>query len=306
LSSITGEGSYVDSARYRLAIAVQSRSVSTCSAAFLDLVLVPQRAVLLREEHELAVPHARVPPRVLEEQERVQAVHLGLVRHERREDEDEPQRLRAQVAADGRPVAGVEDEIDHAQRRREPFREQPVGRDAERDAGVADLPLRTHETLRHRRCRDEEGPRDLVRLQPAEEAERQRHLRLECERGVAAEEDQLEPLVGYHAVLRRRELLEPREQLGLPPLTADAVDGAVPGDSDEPSGGARRRAVTGPALHCGCDGILQGVLGEGGIAEDADERGEHTAVLGAEDLREIRYASTLAWRMTMGRTSMWP
>src|SRR2546429_629225 len=37
-----------------------------------------------------------------------------------------------------------------------------VGRDAEGDPGVADLPLRAHEPLRHRRLRDEEGAGDLL------------------------------------------------------------------------------------------------------------------------------------------------
>jgi hypothetical protein len=47
-----------------------------------------------------------------------------------------------------------------------------------------------HQSLRHRRLRDEEGACDLGGRQPAERAQRQRYLRLRRERGVTAREDQ--------------------------------------------------------------------------------------------------------------------
>ena len=68
------------------------------AAALLDLVRVPEAAVLLVEQHELAGRRdPRVAARVLQEQQRVQAVRLGLVRHQRREHSGEPDRLRAQL-----------------------------------------------------------------------------------------------------------------------------------------------------------------------------------------------------------------
>ena len=64
-----------------------------------------------------------------------------------------------------------------------------------RDARVANLPLRPHQPLRHRRRRDEERARDLVGVEPAERAERQRDLRVERQRRVAAGEDQAKAIV---------------------------------------------------------------------------------------------------------------
>ncbi len=65
-----------------------------------------------------------------------------------------------------------------------------------------DLALRAHEPLRHRRLRDEERARDLVGRQAAERAQRQRDLRVERERRMAAGEDELEPLVGEHGLVQ--------------------------------------------------------------------------------------------------------
>ena len=48
-------------------------------------------------------------------QQRVEAVRLGLVRHQRREHGGEPDRLSAELAAHRRAVAGVEDEIDRGE-----------------------------------------------------------------------------------------------------------------------------------------------------------------------------------------------
>ncbi len=61
---------------------------------------IPERAILIREQHELAGGReARVATGVLQEEKRVQAVRLGLVRHQRCEHRREPDRLRAQLAA---------------------------------------------------------------------------------------------------------------------------------------------------------------------------------------------------------------
>src|SRR5581483_7315108 len=238
----------------------------------------------------------------------MEAVHLRLVWHEEREHRSEADRLVAQVAAHGRPVAGVEDEVDDAEHRREPVGEDVVGRDAERDARVADLPLCANEPLCHRRLWHEERARDLVCLEAAERAQRERDLRLEAERGVTAREHEAQALVGDGGVVHRLGLLE-REQLRLPSqraVAADAVDRAVSRSRHEPAGGVRRRPVPRPPLERDRDRVLEGVLGEVEVAEDADQGGEDASVLLAEELLERRYAPTSAVRMTTGRTSMWP
>jgi hypothetical protein len=69
-------------------------------------------------------------------------------------------------------------------------------RHPERDPGVANLVLRAHQPLGHRRLGDEERARDVLGAQPAQRPERQGDLRIERERRMAAREDELQPLVG--------------------------------------------------------------------------------------------------------------
>ena len=65
-----------------------------------------------------------------------------------------------------------------------------------RNAGVADLALGAHQALGHRRRRHQKRARDLVGLQAAQRAQRQRDLRLERKRRMAAGEDQAQAIVG--------------------------------------------------------------------------------------------------------------
>src|SRR3954451_1681938 len=64
-----------------------------------------------------------------------------------------------------------------------------------RNARVANLALGTNETLRERLLRHQKGTRDLRCAQPSQQSERQRHLRVEGQRRVAAREDQPESVV---------------------------------------------------------------------------------------------------------------
>jgi hypothetical protein len=79
------------------------------------------------------------------------------------------------------------------------------------------------------------------------------------------------------------------EQLGLAgerALTANPVDRAVPGGGRQPRGGIVGRAVSGPALDSRRERVLEGVLGELEVAEDADQGREDAAPLLADDLLE--------------------
>ena len=116
LSSITGLGS---SAAYSSAIRAQSVTGATCSraiaacrpywsgaavggerAALLDLVRVPQRAVLVGEQHEPPVGvDARVAARVVEQHQREQPARLARLGHQLDQQPAEPDRLGAQLAA---------------------------------------------------------------------------------------------------------------------------------------------------------------------------------------------------------------
>jgi len=222
----------------------------------------------------------------------VQAVRLRLVGHQRREHRREPDRFAAQVGAHGRAVAGVEDEVDRREDGAQPLREQVLRRHAQRDAGVADLPLRAHEPLRERRLGDEERARDLRRRQAADEAQRQRDLGLGCERRVAAGEHQLEPLVGDRRLLVLGELRRTREQLRLPrqrPVAPDPVDRAVAGGGDDPGAGIRGHAVPRPALRRPDERLLHRVLGEVEVAEDAAEDRDRARPLVAEGAGQLVY-----------------
>jgi hypothetical protein len=156
--------------------------------------------------------------------------------------------------------------------------------------------------LRHCRFGDEERPSDLGCRQPTEHAQRQRDLRVDRERGVAAGEDEGKPLVGNraHVVLLLYQLDggEPLERRPLR-LAAQPVDRAVAGGGDDPGAGIRRDAVAGPALRGDRERLLDGVLGEVEVAEPADQDRDRTPELLPEGLL---YSS----QTTTGRTSIDP
>ena len=91
--------------------------------ALLDLGGVPARAVLIGEQHELAVRvEPRVAARVVQDHQRQQATHLGLVGHQLGEQAGQPDRLVAQLTAYDRVVGGgqvalVEDQVEDREQR---------------------------------------------------------------------------------------------------------------------------------------------------------------------------------------------
>ncbi len=86
-----------------------------------DLGGVPARAVLVCEQHELAALEPGLAARIVEQHQRPEAVHLGLVRHQLGERRAEPERLRRQV--DAAAVALVEDQVDDREHRSQPLRQ---------------------------------------------------------------------------------------------------------------------------------------------------------------------------------------
>ncbi len=76
--------------------------------------------------------------------------------------------------APGGRVVFVEDQIDHGQHGVEPGGHVVRAWHPVRNAGVTNLALGAHQPLRHRRGRNEERARDLVRLEAAQRSERQR------------------------------------------------------------------------------------------------------------------------------------
>jgi hypothetical protein len=83
------------------------------------------------------------------------AARLGIVGHQARQQPAEPDRLRAQLAADepvalGGVVALVEDQVDDGEHAAEAVGQDVVGRHAVGDARRGDLALRAHDPLAHR------------------------------------------------------------------------------------------------------------------------------------------------------------
>ena len=156
----------------------------------------------------------------------------------------------------------------------------------------------------HRRFRDEEGARQAVSWQSTQRPERERHLRIEGERRVATGEEQLEPLVRDRRVVSEFVHLfgnlEELRLLGKGAVAADTVDRAVARGRDQPRPRVRRRAIGRPASRRERERLLDGILGEVEVAEEADQEGEDARPLLAVEALE------LAQRSTTGRTSTEP
>jgi hypothetical protein len=249
---------------------------------------------LILEQHQIAGGvGARVAASVVEQHQRQQAADLGLGGQRARGQLEVPaqaDRLDAQLAAHqrvaaGRGVALVEDQVDHRQRRVEPHRQLVGVGHPVRDAGVADLALGAHQPLRHRRLGHRERARDRRGRQPADQPQRQRHLRGGCQRRVAAGEDQPQPIVGDRLGrggargLLARLVGDDRPQLD---PSADRVDGLVAGDLHQPAARLGGRAV-GPRRRRRRERLLHRLLGEVEVAvAHAQRRRQHARALGAE------------------------
>ena len=186
-----------------------------------DLVPIPRAAVLVGEQHERSVGRRAGRPAGVEQQEQGEQPHrLGLVGHQLGQHAGQPHRLLAEVVADevavaaGGPVTLVVDQVQHRQHGVHAGRQLGVGGHPVRDVGVADLLLGPHDALGHRRLGHEEGVGDLGRLEPAEQAQRERDLGRRGQRRVAAREDQAQPVV-VHGSLRRCRLVALVEAGGL-------------------------------------------------------------------------------------------
>ena len=134
--------------------------------------------------------------------------------------------------------------------------------------------------------RRQERRRDLLRGQAADLAQRERHLRVGRERRVAAGEDQAQPVVLDALRLEERRVLCARVvrvevQRLEARLPAELVDGLEATRGHEPCARVRRHAVARPLLERRAEGLVQRLLGQGEIAEQADQGGEHGAGLGA-------------------------
>jgi hypothetical protein len=274
---------------------------------------VPLRPVLVRQPQQAAVGvDPGRPPCVGHQQQRVQSVRVGAVRHQlpqhpgqvhRPVDEVGPDQRRARR----RGVPGGEQQVDDRQRRAQPVRQFARGRYPVRDSRDRDLPLGPGDPRRHRRLRDQERPGDVWHRNPAHQPQGQRHLGLLRQRGVAADEDQAEPLVrqrrpqgvflrfralapfslaGWRSLAHRavgrsgglNQQRQPRAERG---VASYFVDRAPPGGRGQPGGGIVGDAVGRPRAQRRRVGLLHAVLGQVEVADDAHRGGEHPGPLAA-------------------------
>ena len=135
----------------------------------------------------------------------------GSLRRQLGQDAPEPQRVLAErgphpVVARRGGVALVEDEVDDLQHRRQP-RAPARRRAAPRRGRCASASVRLARTMRWAMVgfRDQEGARDLVRGQAAQQAQRERHPRLGREHRMAGDEHEAQQVVADVVVERRVE-----------------------------------------------------------------------------------------------------
>ena len=175
---------------------------------FGDLAKIPQRAILLFQEHDVAgsgfAPRA---PRVVQQHQRQQPLDLAAPGYQHIEQAAEPDRFARQIrthqsVARGRDVAFGEDEIDYRQHAAQPRLECFTFGHLVGNSGETDFLFGAQQALRHCLLADEKRTRDLRRGQPADRAQRQGDLNLSSESRMATGEDQ-----PHHVVVEGRRLI---------------------------------------------------------------------------------------------------
>ena len=263
-----------------------------------DQEVVPAGAVLLEQQDRRAVRGgACTEPRSLDFHQRDEPMHLRLGGRQLGKNAPQPQRLLAQRGPDpvlaGRcRIAFVEDQVDHFQHRGEPLAERRAARHFVRHARLGQRALGAHDALRDGRLRHQEGARDLLGGEPADQPQRQRDARLGREHRMAGGEDQPQQIVADVVVERRVEIGRVRivhlaadllvlalDQLG----AAVLVERAVLRGRHQPGGGIVGNASFRPALERGDQRILRQLFGDADVARDARNAGDDLRLLDAPD-----------------------
>jgi hypothetical protein len=253
----------------------------------MDEQLIPPRAILLEQQHRLPFGgDPRRGARRLDLHQRDQAVHLRLLRHQLGEDAPEAERVLAQggtkpFVSGSCGISLIEHQINGLEHRPEPRLELRTARHLERHTGLGQRALGADDPLRHRRLGDEEGARDLVRREPAEQPKRQRDARIGGEHRVARREHQPEQVVAdvSSSAASRSGTAPPAALELVAELLVLALEHAPPRTVDRPVLGRRhepRAGIVGtpdcrPALERAQQRVLREVLREPDVAHDARE-----------------------------------
>ncbi len=263
-----------------------------------DEQAVPAVAVLVPQQHRLPVgAGAGGGARGLELQQRGQAVDLGLLRHQGREDAGQAQGVLAQggaepVVAGGGRVPLVEDQVDDLEDRAETGLAVRSVRHLEGDVLPGQGAFGADDALRDRGFGDEAGAGDLGGGQAAEQAQGEGDAGLGGQHRVAGGEDQPEQVVvdvvgacgvlgGGSRVGQVPADLGELAGVGLP--APDQVDGAAAGGGHEPGAGVVGHAVPGPLLQGGDQGVLREFLGDADVPDEPGHAGDHAGRLQPED-----------------------
>ena len=204
-------------------------------------------------------------------------------------------------------MAGRVEQVDHGEHRVQPVRQLGRAGHAVRDPGGGDLLLGPGDPGRHGRLGHQERLRDLSRGQAAHQPQRQRHLCLPGQGGMAAGEYQAEPVVGDHVLPRvpgvprlgrvagrlprsgGRAGLDQQRQLGPQgPVPALRVQRPPSRGRGQPGAGIARYALPGPGVERGHVRILNALLGDVDVTGDARRRGEHEGPLATVRVRDGR------------------
>ena len=227
--------------------------------------------------------------------EREQAKHLGLVRHEPRQQRGQPLRVAGEVSSlagvTGRcQVALVEDQVEDAQHLTQAGRQLRAVGHPVRDRRVTDLALGTNEALRDRGLGYEERARHRGGLEAADRPKRERDLGLPVQRRMAAREEEPQAVIGAHRPSGRDRCIHLgglRGQLAhafpVSRVAPQPVDRLAPRRGHEPCAGVVRDAVGRPVLERRHRRVLDQLLREVPVAEDPDERRRQPAALLAQD-----------------------
>ena len=236
-----------------------------------------------------------VPPGMVQQHQGQEAHRFGLVGHQGDQGAGEANGLSAQplaqeVGPGRRRVPLVEEEVKHGEHRPGAIH-QLVGRGyPERNAGVSDLPLGSHQALRHGRLGHQERSGDLGGRHTGQGAQSQRHLGLERQGRVATGEHQPQLIVRHIAApaeLRFIGCSQPghlhqflRSHRG----ATQAIHGSIPRHGGQPGAGLTRDAVAGPSLQRRREGILRTLLRDIPVANTPDQGGDHSPPLVPEGL----------------------
>ena len=200
---------------------------------------------------------------------------------------------RERIAGAGE-IALVEDEIDDLQHCVQSLWQFGQRRNLIRNVRVADLRLGPDDALRQRSRSGEECVRNLLRRQPADLAQGECDLRVMRNRGVTAGEDQAKPIVGH--IVHIAPVVALGMQLrchigggGIKTRHATLrIDGTKARGGNQPCARIRRNAVTRPSIQTHAERIVQRLLGEIEITEEADQRGQYPTRFSAVQCIDLR------------------